>query len=95
MLAQCKQKWYDAAMATLYVREIPDQLYLQAQKIAAAQGRSLSAYVLTVLEQAVEDEKIRRARSKALANIRRRRRALPIEAPDSVTLLRQIRGENE
>jgi antitoxin FitA len=82
-------------MATLYVREIPDQVYLQAQKIAATQGRSLSAYVLTVLEQAVEDEKIRRVRSKALANIRRRRRTLPAEAPDSVTLLRQIRGENE
>lgn len=82
-------------MATLYVREIPDALYQQAQKIAVAQGRSLSAYVLTTLEQAVEEEKLRRTRSKILARIRRRRRALPANAPDSVTLLRQIRGEHE
>ena len=82
-------------MATLYVREIPDRLYQQARKIALAQGRSLSSYVVTVLEQAVEDEKLRRARSKALANIRRRRRPLPATAPDSVTMLRQIRGARE
>jgi plasmid stability protein len=82
-------------MATLYVRDIPDTLYQQAQKIALAQGRSLSAYVLIMLQQAVEEEKLRRVRSKALSSIRRRRRALPSNTPDSVTMLRQIRGENE
>ena len=82
-------------MATLYVRDIPDTLYQQAQKIALAQGRSLSAYVLIMLQQAVEEEKLRRVRSKALSSIRRRRRALPSNAPDSVKMLRQIRGENE
>ncbi len=82
-------------MATLYVRDIPDTLYQQAQKIALAQGRSLSAYVLIMLQQAVEEEKLRRVRSKVLSSIRRRRRALPSNAPDSVAMLRQIRGENE
>ena len=82
-------------MPTLYVREIPDRLYRQARKIAMAQGRSLSAYVTTVLEQAIEDEKIRRTRSKALTNIRRRRRRLPANAPDSVAMLRSIRSANE
>jgi plasmid stability protein len=82
-------------MPTLYVRQIPDRLYQQARKIAVAQGRSLSAFVVDVLQQAIEDEKVRRGRSKALANIRRRRRALPANAPDSVTMLRQIRGEDE
>ncbi len=81
-------------MPTLYVRDIPDRIYQQARKIASSQGRSLSAYVVTVLQQAVEDEKLRRTRSKTLANIRRRRRPLPVNAPDSVTMLRQIRGEN-
>lgn len=80
-------------MPTLYVRQVPDRLYQQARKIALAQGRSLSAYVVDVLQQAVEDEKVRRARSKALATIRRRRRSLPTGAPDSVAMLRQIRGE--
>jgi plasmid stability protein len=82
-------------MPTLYVRQIPDRLYQQARKIAVAQGRSLSAFVVDVLQQAIEDEKVRRGRSKALANIRRRRRALPANAPDSVTMLRQIRGADE
>lgn len=81
-------------MATLYVRDIPDGLYQQAQKIALEQGRSLSAYVLLVLQQAIDDEKVRHARSKALASIRRRRRALPANTPDSVTMLRQIRGQD-
>ena len=82
-------------MPTLYVRQIPDRLYQRARKIAVAQGRSLSAFVVDVLQQAIEDEKVRRGRSKALANIRRRRRALPANAPDSVTMLRQIRGADE
>ncbi len=80
-------------MATLYVRDIPDTLYQQAKKIADSQGRSLSAYVLIMLQQAVEDEKIRQNRVKALSSIRRRRRPLPSNAPDSVTMLRQIRGD--
>lgn len=84
-----------AIMPTLYVRQIPDRLYQLTRKIASGQGRSLSAYVVTVLERAVEDEKLRRARSKALSHIRRRRRPLPANAPDSVTMLRQIRGDNE
>lgn len=81
-------------MPTLYVRQIPDRLYQQARKIASAQGRSLSAYVVAVLEQAIQDEKLRRARSKALSSIRRRRRPLPANAPDSVKMLRQIRGDH-
>lgn len=82
-------------MPTLYVREIPERVYQAVRKIATSQGRSLSSYVVTVLEQAIDDEKTRAARSKALASIRRRRRPLPANAPDSVAMLRQIRGENE
>ncbi|HKZ54269.1 MAG TPA: hypothetical protein VJ123_02230 [Anaerolineales bacterium] len=82
-------------MPTLYVRDVPDRIYRQIRQIAASQGRSLSGYVATVLEQAIEDERVRRRRLKALANIRRRRRPLPEDAPDSVTILRHVRGENE
>lgn len=81
-------------MATLYVREIPDKLYQRLRLIAGAQGRSLSSYVLTLLEQAVDEEQKRRAQSESLSSIRHRRRALPSEAPDSVVMLRQIRGED-
>jgi len=82
-------------MPTLYVREIPDHLYRQAQQIAVAEGRSLSAYIVTVLEQAVGDARIRRRRLKILSNARRRRRPLPKGAPDSAALIRQIRGADE
>ncbi|MCX7013420.1 MAG: hypothetical protein NTW86_12840, partial [Candidatus Sumerlaeota bacterium] len=64
-------------MATLYVRDIPDGIYQEARRIAASQDRSLSAFVATVLEQAIDEERLRRARSKALSAIRRRRRPLP------------------
>ena len=79
-------------MATLYVRDIPDQLYLQVKQIADEQGRSLSAYVLLMLQQAIDDEKLRHQRVKILSNIRRRRQPLPADAPDSVSMLRQIRS---
>ena len=82
-------------MATLYVREIPDRLYQQARKIALSQSRSLSAYVAHVLQQAVQCDRVRRARSKALSSIRRRRRRLPANAPDSVTMLRHVRSRHE
>ena len=81
-------------MATHYIRDIPDPLYQQAQKIALDQGRSLSAYMLTVLQQAVEEDQLRESRAEALSSIRRRRRALPAGAPDSVEMIRRIRGEN-
>ena len=82
-------------MPTLYVREIPEQVYQTAQRIAQAQGRSLSAYVVTILEQAIEDEQARRKSSEALASIRRRRRGLPPGAPDSVEIIRRMRNDNE
>jgi len=81
-------------MATLYIRrEVPDKLYKEAQKIALARGYSLNDYLLLMLRQTVEGEKIRRQRTKVLAKIRRNRRPLPTDAPDSVEMMRMIRGE--
>ena len=82
-------------MATLYVRQIPDRIYKQAQKIALAHGYSLNDYMLFMLRQTVEGEKIRRQRTKVLAKIRLHRRALPTGAPDSVEILRQLREADE
>lgn len=48
-----------------------------------------------VYRLAIEDESVRRRRSQALARIRRRRRTLPPDAPDIVTMLRQMRGYDE
>lgn len=40
-------------MATLHVRNVPDDLYERIQRRAAAQNRSVSAEVVTLLRQAV------------------------------------------
>jgi len=80
-------------MPTLYVREVPETIYQEARRIANQQGQSLSGYVVTVLEQAVAEEKLHSLRSQALDRIRRRRRPLPQNAPDSVTLIRSLRSE--
>lgn len=83
-------------MATLYIRrEVSDKLYKEAQKIALAKGQSLSEFTVVALQQVIEDEKIRQRNARALANIRRNRRALPVGAPDSVEILRQLRESDE
>ena len=78
-------------MATLYVRDIPEDLYRQVQKIAQDEERSLSAYVVLLLQRATEEDKLRRKRSRALTSLRRRRQPLPAGAPDADEVLRKIR----
>lgn len=79
-------------MPTLHVRSIPEDLYFQIQQLAETKSRSLSAQVVTMLTQALEDEKRRKVQVKALASIRRRRFAAPKKAPSSLTLLREDRN---
>jgi antitoxin FitA len=43
-----------AEMATLYVRNVPPELYAKLQALAAAEGRSLNAAILEFLEQELE-----------------------------------------
>jgi plasmid stability protein len=82
----------EKAMNTLHVRSVPDDLYLRLQKLALAQSRSLSAQVITLLEQAVEIEERRRQRARALASIQRRRFKAPTKAPSTLELLREDRA---
>ena len=76
-------------MATLHVRSVPEDLYGRIQRLAQSQSRSLSAEVITLLYQALEEEENRKRQGKLLADIRRRRFALPVGSPDSVELLRE------
>jgi hypothetical protein len=66
-------------------------LYKEIQRLAEARSRSLSAQVVTMLTQALEDEKLRKTQTKALASIHRRRFAAPRKAPSSLALLREDR----
>ena len=79
-------------MPTLHVRSVPEDLYFQIQRLAEMKSRSLSAQVVTMLAQALEDEKRREVQTKALTSIRRRRFAAPKKAPSSLILLREDRS---
>jgi len=79
-------------MPTLHVRSIPDDLYLQIQRLAETKSRSLSAQVITMLTEALEEEKRRKMQVKALNSIRRRRFVAPKKAPSSLALLHEDRN---
>ena len=79
-------------MPTLHVRNVPEDLYRQIQKLAEARSRSLSAQVVAMLTQAFEDEQNREVRAGTLASIRRRRFSVPGKAPSSLELLREDRN---
>ena len=78
-------------MNTLHVRSVPDDLYERLQKLAHSKNRSLSAQVITMLIQSVEDEERRKKQAKTLNSIRRRRFTPPKNAPASLDLLREDR----
>jgi plasmid stability protein len=78
-------------MNTLHVRSVPDELYERLQQLAQARNRSLSAQVITMLTQAVEDEERRKKQAKTLTSIQRRRFKAPRNAPSSLALLREDR----
>ncbi len=79
-------------MATLHVRNVPDELYDRLRQQAEDKNRSLSAEVIMLLDSAMETN--RQKQVDLLDRIRRRRffRPSAVNAPDSTTLLRQDRG---
>ncbi len=78
-------------MSILHVRNIPDELYERIQNRARAQGRSITAEVVSLLTKAMEA--VDDSQPELLAGIRRRRFFKPSQAgaPDSTTLLREDR----
>ena len=86
-------------MATLYVRNLPDDLYAKLQELAASEHRSINAQVITLLQQALKteaqqtEEQRRKNVPKLLEEIRLRREKLPtdIEWPDSTAMIREDR----
>jgi len=79
-------------MNTLHVRSVPDDLYKRLQQLAHARNRSLSAQVITMLVQAVEDEERRKKQARILNSIQRRRFTPPKNALSSLALLREDRA---
>ena len=79
-------------MATLHVRNIPDELHARLQELAASRNLSLSAEVARLLEHALEEEALRVSSRNVLAEMRRRRFTPPEDAPGSNQLLREDRN---
>ena len=79
-------------MATLYVRNVPDDLYEQIRARAEVSSHSLSAEVVVLLRAALEEK--RASVGEMLNEIRRRSSFRPAEAglPDSTTLMREDRN---
>jgi antitoxin FitA len=78
-------------MNTLHVRSIPDDLYQRLQQLAQTRNRSLSAQVVEMLSQALEDEELRMKQAAMLTSIRRRRFTPPSKSPTSLEILHEDR----
>jgi plasmid stability protein len=78
------------SMATLHVRNVPEDLYARIRLQAQVQNRSLSAEVIILLDKAMDRSENQAA---LLDRIRRRRffRPTSVGAPNTTTLLRQDR----
>ena len=79
-------------MNTLHVRSVPENLYKRIRNLASVKNRSLSAQIITLLEQAVDVEERRVEQTQVLNSIQRRRFKAPKNAPASLELLREDRG---
>lgn len=84
----------DISVATLHVRNFPDDLHQAIMTLASQKQRSLGAEVTVLLKKALAYEELCNRRADALESITRRRRSfkLPKDAADSLALLREDRA---
>jgi plasmid stability protein len=81
-------------MATLYVENVPDDLYEALRERARSRRRSIAAEVLALLEQNVPTKKELKARQAATKRmLRLKLRRLPSE--DYVPVVEMIREDRE
>jgi plasmid stability protein len=78
-------------MNTLHVRSVPEDIYKRLHLLAKMRNRSLSAQVVEMLSQALEEEELRSKQKAALDSIHRRRFTLPAKSTGSLDLLREDR----
>ena len=80
-------------MTTLHISNVPESLFTRIKQIASAKQRSIDDEVVELLERAVRGEDDMRSQAEILEAIRRDRFTYEhnVNAPDSVTLLREDR----
>jgi hypothetical protein len=82
-------------MAVLHVRNVPDELYRQAQAIAASRGVTLSSLIIEFMQEAAERETARKRHVKAMTEIRRNLAKRPRCTTSGADLVRLVRDERE
>jgi len=81
-------------MATLYVENVPDDLYEAVRKRAKSEHRSIAAEVIALLEQMYPTEKELKRRREFVEQLRKanaRIRPLSTDGPDSTEMIREDR----
>lgn len=80
-------------MPTIYVRNVPKELYLTVQELAEQDEQSISAEVIALLQRAAESEHRKRKRLQAMARIESRYSQFrpPDDGKDTLALLREDR----
>ena len=79
-------------MATLHVREVPDRLYEKLKKMAERENRSLTAQVVTLIEEALKNHDMDERSRKAFERIRATAKKYPLpEDTDVVAMIREDR----
>lgn len=79
-------------MNTLHVRSVPEALYRRIQLLANQKNRSLSAQVITLLQQAIESEDRQSKHAEAMESIQRRRFKVPGNVPGSLVQINEDRN---
>lgn len=83
-------------MATLHVRNVPDELYRKLQACAGVEHRSLSAQVIDLLESGVAARDRGAETMEILEQLRVIRESLPpVPSGYTADLIREDRGEIE
>jgi hypothetical protein len=82
-------------MATIYVRDVPEDLYEAVKMLANEKRRSVSAQIIQLLEAGIRDAKRAESQARILDRIDRRRATMrPIRPgePTSLDWLREDRA---
>jgi plasmid stability protein len=80
-------------MPTLYIRNVPPEVYEALKARAEREGRSVNAEALALLEEIAEEERGRAAVDRFLALAREIRAKRPPGGPSAVEIIREMREE--
>jgi plasmid stability protein len=82
-------------MPTLYIRNVPPEVYEALKARAKREGRSVNAEALVALEEVAERERGRVAVERFLALAEEISATLPPDSPPAEEVIRQLREERD